>query len=112
MLNYRSIGRRISFYRKKKNLTQSVLSEKLGVSDSYVSQLEQGTAKVSLSRLMEISKYLDIDISLLVSDKMIVSQQIVNSEIFEIIKDWPEEHLSFLAELLACASDRLKNMKK
>ena len=51
MIDYKAIGRRIAFYRKKAVMTQSVLSEKLGVTESYISQIEHCSTKVSLSRL-------------------------------------------------------------
>lgn len=108
MIDYKSIGRRISFYRKKASMTQNFLSEKLGISESYVSQIECGTAKVSLSRLAQISNILGIDIALLVSDQATVSETPVNTEIYEIIKDWPAEQISFLADLLICADAKMR----
>lgn len=104
MIDYKSIGRRVAIYRKNAPMTQAALSEKLGITESYVSQIECGTAKVSLSRLVQISEVLGVDIALLVSEKATVSPTPVNTEIIEIIKDWPAEHISFLADLLICAN--------
>lgn len=112
MVDYTAIGRRIAFYRKKAAMTQAALSEKLGVSEGYISQLERGSAKIPLPRLSQISDILGVDIALLVSDRAIVSDVPFNSEIFEIIKDWPTEHVSFLTDLLICASERLKIPRK
>lgn len=108
MIDYRSIGRRIAFYRKQAAITQAVLSEQLGVTESYISQIERGSAKVSLMRLSQISDLLGVDIALLVSDRATVSQAPVNTEIFEIIKDWPARHIHLLAELLLCANAGLQ----
>lgn len=107
MVDYKAIGRRIAFYRKKAALTQAVLSEKLGVTESYISQLERGSAKIPFPRLGEISDILQVDIALLVSDKAFLSQPPINTEIHEIIKDWPQERLSLLAELLICADEKM-----
>lgn len=109
MIDYKSIGRRIAFYRRSASMTQSVLSEELGVTESYISQIERGFTKVSLPRLSQIADLLEVDIALLVSDKATVSQVPVNTEILEIIKDWPAEQVSFLADLLICAD---ANMRK
>lgn len=111
MIDYKSIGRRIAIYRKNIPMTQAALSEKLGVTESYISQVECGSARVSLSRLAQISDILGIDIALLVSDKATVSQSPVNTELFEIIKDWPAEHLSFLADLLMFADGKMRKPK-
>lgn len=112
MVDYKGIGRRIAFYRKKAALTQSVLSEKLGVTESYISQIERGSAKVSLSRLDEIAGVLSVDIALLISDHVSVSPIPMHSEISEMIKDWPAERVSLLVDLLTVANEKLALPKK
>lgn len=112
MVDYKAIGRRIAFYRKKASMTQAVLSEKLGVTESYISQIERGSAKAPLSRLDQIASILSVDIAMLVSDHVSVSQTPVNSEVFEIIKDWPAEHTAFLIALLTVANENLGKPKK
>ena len=105
MLNYKAIGRRICLYRKKINMTQSELSEKLDISESYVSQIECGTTKVALSRLDEISEILGVDIVCLLSDRVLNHDVPVNSEICEIIKDWDKDKVDLLIKLLVCAEE-------
>ena len=112
MLNYKAIGRRISKFRKERNLTQATLSELLNVSESYISQIERGAAKISLPRLSSIAQILDIDIAFLVSDHIVMTNPVVNSEIFEITKNWSEEQIQFLIDLLICADERFKKNKK
>lgn len=102
MLDYKSIGRRIAFYRKKAGISQGVLAEKLDISDGYVSQIECGSAKVSLARLDEISDILNVDIAYLLSDKVIDSSSVVNTEVYEIINNWNKEKVNMLIELLNC----------
>lgn len=109
MVDYTAIGRRIGFYRKKVTMTQVVLSEKLGVSEGYISQLERGSAKIPFPRMVQIADILGVDIALLVSDRAVVPDVPFNSEIFEIIKDWPAEQTSLLAELLICANKCMHN---
>ena len=112
MINYKAIGRRIACYRKKLSMTQATLSEELDVSESYISQIERGSAKVSLSRLDEISEILEVDLAFLLSDAVTVSDVPINIEIHEIIKDWPTDKVDFLAELVVCADERIKQSKK
>lgn len=112
MINYKAIGRRIACYRKKLSMTQATLSEELNVSESYISQVERGSAKVSLSRLDEISEILEVDLAFLLSDEVTVSDVPINIEIHEIIKDWPTDKVDFLAELVVCADERIKQSRK
>lgn len=39
MLDYKAIGRRIAFYRKRELYTQAILAEKLDISESYEAKL-------------------------------------------------------------------------
>jgi transcriptional regulator with XRE-family HTH domain len=109
MVNYKAIGRRINFYRKQLSITQAEFAEKLGVSESYVSQIERGTAKVSLVRLDQIADILEVNICFLISDKVITSDESFNSEISEIIKNWSPERISLLVDLLMCANENFEN---
>lgn len=109
MLDYKAIGRRISFYRKKANITQGTLAEKLDISDGYISQIERGTARISLARLNGISEILNVDICCLLSDRAVNSDTVVNSEIQEIIKDWDKDKINLLIGLLNCADQEFKN---
>lgn len=108
MINYKAIGRRIACYRKKLSMTQATLSEKLDITESYISQIERGSAKVSLPRLAQISDALHVDLALLISDETTISEIPINIEIFEIIKDWPSDKIDLLTDILVCADERIK----
>lgn len=107
MLDYKAIGRRIAFYRKKANITQGVLAERLDISDGYISQIERGSAKISLTRLDEISEILKVDIACLLSDRVMSSNSPINSEVQEIINGWDKEYVDLLINLLNCADNNL-----
>ena len=62
-VDYKLIGNRIKAERKKQNMTQEKLAEKLGVSVGYISQVERGITKTSLDLLGTISDILCCDIS-------------------------------------------------
>lgn len=112
MLDYKAIGRRISIYRKKKGLTQAVFSEKLDISESYISQIERGATKVSLTRLDKIAEVLKIDIALLLSPNVTSTELITNSEVREIISGWSGDKIEFLINLLICADEQFKDFNK
>jgi len=66
-IDYSTIGKRIQIMRKKREITQEAMAEKLNVSVGYVSQIERGITKPNLNMLSEISVLLDTDISLLLT---------------------------------------------
>lgn len=53
------IGKRIKEFRSKKNLTQEVLAEALGLSTHHMSSLERGVYNIKLAKLVEIINLLD-----------------------------------------------------
>ena len=62
------IGLRISYFRKMQNMTQAQLADKVHISKNYLSHIESGASNkaVSLPLLIEISKALEISLSVLV----------------------------------------------
>ena len=56
-VNRTSLGKRISFYRSKSNLTQEALAAKVNCSREYIVQIENGTKVPSLSVLVEIATH-------------------------------------------------------
>ena len=69
---YRLLGLRIAYYRKRKGYTQEQLAEKIGMSWSFLSQLEANygavTKGMSLNTLFSIAEALEIPASELLDD--------------------------------------------
>lgn len=54
------LGKRISYFRKKKLLTQKELGERLDISDKTISKWEKGTVAPDITVLENLTKVLDI----------------------------------------------------
>ena len=61
---YKNIGIKISKYRNKKGLTQEELANEVGISYSYLTQIEAPNVikKMSLEVLFDIADALNIDV--------------------------------------------------
>ncbi len=61
---YKDIGKKIAKYRKEKGLSQEELANEVGISYSYITQIEAPnvTKKMSLEVLYDIADVLDIDV--------------------------------------------------
>ncbi|MCR0384767.1 helix-turn-helix domain-containing protein [[Clostridium] innocuum] len=57
------IGYRIRFIRKQKGMTQFILSQQCGLNQNYISDIENGKRNLTLLRLFNIAKALDVEIS-------------------------------------------------
>lgn len=65
------IGRFITLKRKEKNITQSELSEKLGISNRAISKWENGICLPDASNMLELCKILGITINDLFSGEIV-----------------------------------------
>ena len=65
---YKKIGIKISEYRNKKGLTQEQLANEVGISYSYLTQIEAPNVvkKMSLEVLFDIADVLDVDVKELI----------------------------------------------
>ena len=70
-MNQIKIGRFISECRKKANLTQMQLAEKLGITDKAVSKWERGVAMPDTSIMLELCAILNINVNELLSGEKI-----------------------------------------
>ncbi|KRQ99314.1 helix-turn-helix domain-containing protein [Bradyrhizobium valentinum] len=63
------IGERIRTRRLEKHISQSELGDMLGVSFQQVQKYEKGVNRVGSSRLMELAKALDIEVSYFLDER-------------------------------------------
>lgn len=68
-MRYKMIGLKIAYYRKMRGYTQGQLAGKIGISTTYLGQIERGNNGKSYSpeTLLSIAVGLDIDVNLLLS---------------------------------------------
>ena len=101
LVDYVAIGRRVKFYRKIANLTQADVAERLGISVSYISQIECGHTDVSLKRLDEIASIINTNIELLLSvNSVSVNLYLNDNDIKELTKGWNEDQIKTLLEII------------
>ncbi len=61
----KKFGKNVKIERVKKDLTQEQLAEIMGVSQNYVASIERGKENMSLGKILELSKSLNVDIETL-----------------------------------------------
>lgn len=59
---YKKLGLNIAYYRKAKGLSQLKLAEKIDISRTHVSRIENSDCAVSLDIIFAIAKELDIPV--------------------------------------------------
>lgn len=61
MIDFRKVGRKISSYRKRKNLSQDELAERIYVSRQLVSKWENGTGIPKIDHIIDLCEILDVN---------------------------------------------------
>ncbi|MDO5153296.1 MAG: helix-turn-helix transcriptional regulator [Eubacteriales bacterium] len=60
--SYRKLGLNISYYRKERGLSQMQLADKIDISRTHMSRIENNDCAVSLDVIFSIAKALDIPV--------------------------------------------------
>ncbi len=104
--NNEIIGKRITRYRKRGNLTQGQLSELINISVTEISNLERGKNNLSYSTLTALCNTLDVCPCQLLSG---TRRETVEQNIIDIIHELSKEEQETLYRLLITYFDN-KNM--
>ena len=64
-----SVGTKIKKHREERGITQEYIANEMGITQSTYGRLEKSDKKLSVDRLTEIAKILDISISVLFGEK-------------------------------------------
>ena len=99
-VDFKLIGKRIQNKRKNMKKTQEELAEYLDVSVGYVSNMERGTTKISLTTLVNISDFLGCDVSDLVSKVSTNADSYLKDELNDLINSLSNREKNTLLLLL------------
>lgn len=69
-MDYAALGKRVRQYRRIARMTQETLSERIGISCSFLGHIERGTRKASLETLIALSNALEVSPDLLLQDSL------------------------------------------
>jgi len=93
-MDYKAIGARIQHLRKLKRLTQSELSEKVGISLSFMGHVECGTRIMSIETLAKLARVLDCSTDYILG--VVSVEKSAYEQTLEHIREWIEEELEFM----------------
>lgn len=110
-LDFKAIGKRIKIARIKKNLTQEVLADKIGVTPQHVSNIETGNSSVSLPTLVAIANILTVSVDELLCDTVLISKAVFEKEAQELFTDCNEYEVRVLVDVMKATKESLRNVK-
>ena len=110
-IDYIAIGKRIRSARLAKKMTQETLSNMIDVTPTYISTIENGHTKLSLSTLLSIAQILDTTVDQLLYDNAPVLISQFDADIKELTSDCSKQEKEFLLEIIKSTKAALRNYK-
>lgn len=91
VVDLKSVGEKIRYYRRIKNLSQEELAEKSGLSNNFIGEIERNVKKPSLESFVSIANALEISSDVLLSDIIIAPQSVKASKLSDMVDALPPE---------------------
>lgn len=110
-IDYLAIGKRIRAARLAKKITQETLSNMIDVAPTYISSIENGHTKLSLTSLLGIAQSLDTTVDQLLYDNTPVLISQFDADIKELTSDCTPQEKEFLLEIIRATMVALRNYK-
>ena len=83
-----AIGKRISTERKRNNITQEQLAEKMNVSIQMISNLERGNKAIKINNLLSLSKILGVSTDyILTGNKNLFERSAISDKLLNLSGD-------------------------
>ncbi|MBR5323057.1 MAG: helix-turn-helix transcriptional regulator [Clostridia bacterium] len=83
-----AIGKRISTERKRNNITQEQLAEKMNVSIQMISNLERGKKAIKINNLLYLSQILGVSTDyILTGNKNLSEKSAISDKLFNLSSD-------------------------
>lgn len=100
IIDYALIGKRIKEARTRKKLSQAVLAEKVDLSTTYISYIENGYKCLSVNSLIMIANSLGVSSDELLQDALKNTTNISNHEFISILNDCNEFEIRVLLDVM------------
>ncbi len=105
-INYMDIGKRVKSERERNGITRENFSEIVGISPTYLSQIELGQRHPSLPTTIKIASSLHISLDFLVYGEKALN--INKGDLIEIIDHAQDKDLYILKEILSIILPSIK----
>ena len=97
-MDYVALGMRIRKQRKLMQMTQDQLSEKAGISLSFLGHIERGSRKSSLETLVSLANALEVSADYLLQDSLKIVDSVAKSQYSSSVQSLLRELTSALRE--------------
>lgn len=99
-MDYYDIGQRIRAFRRERKLSQEQLAEKVWISTTHMSHIENGSTKLSLPVLVDLAAALDVSANELLSGQSSQGRSAGYEQVKEILDSCSEKQLKIITEII------------
>lgn len=107
-IDYKGAGKRIKIARINKEFSQERLAGIVGISATYMSNIESGSVNMSLSTAVAIANALGISLDELMCGSIIKNKHIHVKDIRETLDDCNDNEARILSEILTAAKAAIR----
>lgn len=106
-MNYKQLGKNIKCFRKYRNLTQENLAERVNISGSYMTMIENGTRNVSLDILIRLANELHVSLDYLICEdySLVLKNLSAITSLYEHLEKFSQKELDKLYYMLSFLSE-------
>ena len=106
-INYKDIGNKIRYERKKQNITQEKLAELCNISIPHMSNIENANTKVSLPVLVDIANALNCTVDNLLCNSLNNNSMISDSIVNDILSGCDNTQKAVIMDTIITLKDSL-----
>ena len=99
-MDYYDIGQRIRTLRREKKLSQEQLAEKVWISTTHMSHIENGSTKLSLPVLVDLAAALDVSVNELLAGQSSQCPSAGYEQVKELLNGCSEKQLRIITEVI------------
>lgn len=108
-VNYRSIGAKIRWFRKKRGFSQETLSEMVACCPAHISHIERGTRIMSMETFVRLANVLQVSADELLIDTLKGTDVPFDRAFAAVLRDCSEYEKRILLHILSEAKTALQN---
>jgi len=109
VVDYAKIGKRVKVARVERDWSQEDLSDRAGVSCSYLSNIENAHSKASLATFIKIANALDLGLDDLVCDSIKHGRAILNNQLVTLTRHCTDYEMHIIVETVKGLKGGLNN---
>ena len=108
VIDMKSIGARVKYYRLRNNLSQEELAEKVQISRVHIGNLERGEKLPSMEAFVNLANALNVSADELLADNLLITSSNVHSSGIDVLSDCSANEQKILLENMQALKEILR----